>query len=82
MTATLLRTGCCSAASVFLLVFFLGNARAEDRLRDFQNAINYVQDQQGCLSIPYCFHRSDIWVCISRMKEDARLAMSACAAAE
>ena len=26
---------------------------ADDRLKDFQTAINYMQDDKGCLSIPY-----------------------------
>ena len=37
-----------------VLTLFLGYATvAEDRLKDFQAAVNHLQDEKACLSIPY-----------------------------
>ena len=41
------------AATFLILLSFAQLAQADDRLRYFQNAINYMQDEKGCLSIPY-----------------------------
>ncbi|MDQ6707823.1 MAG: hypothetical protein M3Z85_17835 [Acidobacteriota bacterium] len=41
------------AAGILLTLSFAQVVMAEDRLKDFQTAINYMQDEQGCLSIPY-----------------------------
>lgn len=47
------RTACLRVAPLFLVLSFTRIAAADDRLKDFQNAINYMQDEQGCRSIPY-----------------------------
>jgi hypothetical protein len=41
------------AALLGIISAWAESSWADDRLKDFQNAINYMQDDKGCLSIPY-----------------------------
>lgn len=54
------------AATVLISLSFAHPSRADDRLKDFQNAINYMQDEEGCLSIPYPDRQAS---CVQKQKE-------------
>jgi chromosome segregation ATPase len=43
---------------------------AEDRVKDFENAINYMQDEKGCLSIPYSDLQNS---CVAKQREVEKL---------
>lgn len=43
---------------------------AEDHVKDFENAINYMQDEQGCFSIPYSDLQNS---CVAKQREVEKL---------
>ncbi len=63
------RIGNSSVAAILLTSSFAQVVIAEDRLKDFQTAINYMQDEQGCLSIPYADFQDS---CQQKQKEVIR----------
>jgi hypothetical protein len=62
--------GILQGCAVFLVATFKYLALADDRVKDFENAINYMQDRQGCRSIPYSDLQSS---CESKQSEVNKL---------